>query len=87
MLVTDTSFGTVVVDTVCDPKSRLAGNMAMPDAIVDADSAIFPAAHTKAIEIVTPATLARRRLARCPIQRIASTAGHINIGSLGRGSR
>ena len=86
MLVTDTSFGTVVVDTVCDPKSRLAGNMAMPDAIVDADSAIFPAAHTKAIEIAT-ATAARRRLARCPIQRIASTAGHINIGSLGRGSR
>ena len=53
MLVTDTSFGTVVVDTVCDPKSRLAGKIAMPEAIVDAESAIFPAAHTIAIEILT----------------------------------
>src|SRR5437867_1101970 len=95
MLVTETSFGTVVVATVCEPKSRLDGNIAIPDASVDADNAgaivarrfetTVPATHATTSDAAI-ATAARRRFARCPSQRMARAAGHINIG-VARGSR
>jgi hypothetical protein len=63
MFVTNTVWGGVVVDIVCDPKVKLAGKSAIPEAIIEADRAV-----------VSPATLTTNTAAARPASPLVKKA-------------